>query len=190
MAEPIAAYRCTLYHCTIVACCILLTCSIYVTHSSIGKHIYFYSIWDIWYMSQSSFSMWIQWWCPFCDQTNHIWSFLAAGLSLAPLLFLNSLCRMVESLVLLLICSGFSACQSCFSSARWMTPRVSIININSLFVPFQADVVVVLQILLDTSQNTPPAATSTTWWNTSYGVAMGISMSPIVCPSSRNDRST
>jgi hypothetical protein len=114
----------------------------------------------------------------------------AAGLSLAPLLFLNSLCRMAESLVLLLLFSGSSTRQSCFSSARWMTPRVPIINANLLFVPFQADVVVVLQILLDTSQNTPPAATSTTRRNTSYGAAMHISVSPVVRPSSRNDRST
>jgi len=41
--------------------------------ASSGKHIYFYSIWDIWYMSWTSFSVWIQWECPFCDQTNHIW---------------------------------------------------------------------------------------------------------------------
>ena len=98
-----------------------------------------------------------------------------------------------ESLVLfevLLIYSGSSTRQLCFSSARWMTPRVPIINTNLLFVQFQADVAIVLQILLDTFRNTPPATTSTMRWNTSYGAAMSISVSPIVRPSSHNDCST
>ena len=71
--EPIAPTRCMLYHSTIVACCTWLTCAIYVTCCSIGKLIYFYSIWDIWCMSWISFSVWIQWRCPFWDQTNYIW---------------------------------------------------------------------------------------------------------------------
>ena len=73
IVEPIATGRCTLYHCTIGAMCGLLACAICVTCGLIGKCIYFYSIWDIWYMSWTCFSMGIQWWCPFCDQTNHIW---------------------------------------------------------------------------------------------------------------------
>jgi hypothetical protein len=56
-----------------LACHTLPTYAIYVTCGLIGKHIYFYSIWDIWYMSWTSFSMWIQRQCPFYDQTNHIW---------------------------------------------------------------------------------------------------------------------
>jgi hypothetical protein len=72
-AEPIAALMCALYHSTILSCYLLLTCAIYVACGSNRKHIYFYSTWGIWYMSWTSFSMWIQWRCPFCDQTNHIW---------------------------------------------------------------------------------------------------------------------
>jgi hypothetical protein len=70
MAEPIATVSGALYHCTIVACYILQTCAIYVTCGLIGKHIYFYSIWDIWYISWTSFSMWIQWWCPFFNENS------------------------------------------------------------------------------------------------------------------------
>jgi len=72
VAEPIATVSCTFYHLAIVDCCILLTCAIYVTCGLIGKHIDLYSIWDIWYISWTSFSMWIQWRCPFCDGTNYI----------------------------------------------------------------------------------------------------------------------
>ena len=68
----VIATNCTLYHLAIVASGTLLTCAIYVAYCLIGKQIYFYSIWVIWYMSWTSFSMWIQWRCPFCDQTNHI----------------------------------------------------------------------------------------------------------------------
>jgi len=30
---------------------------------------------DILYMSWTGFAVWVQWWCPFCYQTNHIWQF-------------------------------------------------------------------------------------------------------------------
>ena len=72
-AEPIAAVRSALDHYTIVALYALLTYAICVTCGLIRKHIYFYSIWDIWYMSWTRFLMGIQWQCPFCDRTNHIW---------------------------------------------------------------------------------------------------------------------
>ena len=48
-AEPIVTASCALYHCTIVAMYGLLTSAICVTCGLIGKHIYFYSIWDMWY---------------------------------------------------------------------------------------------------------------------------------------------
>ena len=73
IAEPIVAAGLTFYHCAIVAYYIQTTCAICVTCGLIGKYVYFYSIWDIWYMSWTSFLVWIQSWCPFCDWTNHIW---------------------------------------------------------------------------------------------------------------------
>jgi hypothetical protein len=54
-AEPIATARYALYHCTIVALFALLTCAICVTCGLIGKHIYFYSIWHIWYILDQFF---------------------------------------------------------------------------------------------------------------------------------------
>jgi len=36
-------------------------------------------LWDILYMSWTSFAVRIQWWCPFCYHTNHIWQFAIPG---------------------------------------------------------------------------------------------------------------